>query len=247
MARLFDNNAANYMSRGSVNLGLNGATECSLGVWLNLTSTATSQRIIDKQLDATNPGCPFRIAYTTGTNVLSFLVNNLAAVKSAQWDITAPSTGVWTRVLFAWKRNALTSADGVTYYNGVAQSVTTFTPATYDATFALQEATNNYYVGIRPITLANPLNAALDWVCVWNRQLTAQEALLDYTNPRNVTNGLISRVRLGDTDPDEAYGGNMTVTGTLRDVTGNVPIRAAMPMPYATRVRPKPFAPGLAR
>ncbi len=248
MARLFNNNTANYMSRSGVNFGLNGLTECSLAVWVKLTAaTADNQRFTDKQYSTATAGCPFRMQYLQGTGELAASVNN-GAGQSPDWTCSwTPGFGTWTRALFTYKRNAITSADGLLYLNGVAQTISTFTANGYAAGFTIAEDSNNYFLGLRVLTNLLPLNGALDWSCIWNRQLTAQEALLDYTNPRNVTNGLISRVRLGGTDPDDAFGGSMTMNGTLLDVSGNVPIRAAMPSPYATRVRPRPFAPGLAR
>lgn len=71
-----------------------------------------------------------------------------------------------------------------------------------------------------------PLYGSLAWVCVWNRQLTAQEALLDYINPRNVKSGLVSIVELSPDVDQGSLGGSMTVNGTLASV-GGPPVASA--------------------
>lgn len=237
MARNFDNNVANYMSRSGVNLGLNGLTECSLGVWVRITAgTLDNQRFVDKQFSTGTSGCPFRIQYVQASGELAASVNN-GAGQSPDWACSwTPGFGAWTRVLFTYKRSAITSADALLYLNGVSQTISTFSANGYAAGFTIAEDSNNLFYGLRVLTNLLPLNGALDWVCIWNRQLTAQEALLDYTNPRNVTSGLVSRVRLGGTDADEAYGGTMTVNGTLRDVSGDLPLRGIeKSTPYDSR------------
>ena len=229
MARLFDNNAANYMSRSSVNLGLNGATACSFGYWIKITNinTTLQQRILAKEINGKESQNSIWSVIVANATTIQFQVQNSVGILFPDWTLNSGiGTGTWHRLLFAWQRTASAiSTDASVYLDGVAVS-TTFTANGYSNTFTIEEDTSNLYYGIRAISLTQPLDAALDWVCVWNRQLTAQEVLLDYTNPRNVTNGLVSRVRLGGTDADEAYGGNMAVNGTLRDVSGNVPIRA---------------------
>ena len=226
MARLFDNNAANYMSRAACNLGLNGLTECSFACWINITATvANEQAPLMKQIGTGSEWGTVNIYVNSGTSVILLSVQNRTLGQWPAWATNAGiDTGAWARVLFAWKRNAINATDGIVYINGQAVS-TTFTANGYAVGFTMEEDSNTLFYG-QATPMTRQLNAALDWVCVWNRQLTAQEVLLDYTNPRNVTNGLVSRVRLGGTDADEAYGGNMTVNGTLRDVSGNVPIRA---------------------
>lgn len=245
MARLFDNNAANYMSRSSVNLGLNGATECSIAFWINVTAVDTTleQRIAFKQIaDGWNT-----ISTRIGVNTtqLIFGVESQSLGQYPTWQLSAGiGTGVWTRMLWTWKRNAITSADAVAYVNGQPVA-TTFVANGYAAGFVMEEASNNLMYGIRPVTLTSPLNAALDWVCIWNRQLTAQEALLDYTNPRNVTNGLLSIVECDPNRDQGVLGGSMTINGTL-NIVGGPPITSAVG-PMRTKLRARPFAPGIAR
>lgn len=249
MGRLFNNTAANYMSRGSVNLGLNGATACSFGYWIKITAVnaAAEQRVLSKEINGLDGWNSIWSAIITNTTTLAFEVQSNTAGDYPDWTInTGIGTGVWTRALFAWERTAgAASTDASVYINGVAVA-TTHTVNGYTNTFTVQENSSNLYYGIRPLTLTRPLDAALAWVCVWNRKLTAQEALIDYTNPRNVTSGLLSRVPIGGSDVDEVLGGAMTVTGTLRDVTGGEPIQGYQ-APFVSSKRPKPFAPGIAR
>lgn len=245
MARLFDNNASNYMSRSSVNLGLNGATECSVAYWIKLTAVdaAGEQRILFKQISDGWNTITTRVL--TNTTQLIFGVESQALGMYPTWTMSSGiGTGAWVRALFTWKRNAITSADGVVYINGVAVS-TSFVANGYAAGFTPEESSNNLLYGIRPVTLSFPLNGALAWVCIWNRQLTAQEALIDYTNPRNVKSGLLSIVELAPDVDQGALGGSMAVNGTLQEVGGPPIFSAAQPM--RTKLRPRPFAPGLGR
>lgn len=232
MARLFDNNTANYMSRASVDLGLNGLTACSYACWVKITASdpTNEQRIFQKEINGLDGWNSLKCSLVVNTTKIGFEVNNQSLTQYPHWDVSSGlSTGVWTRALFTWGRTAgAASTDAAVYINGQAVA-TTFTANGYTNTFTIQENSSNLYYGIRAITLTQPYNGALAWVCVWNRQLTAQEALIDYTNPRNVTSGLISRVPIGDSDKDEALGGSMTINGTLRNVTGNEPIWGATP------------------
>lgn len=221
MGRTFDNNTANYMSRASVNLGLNGLTECSVAAWVNITAaTADNQRIVDKQFSTGTAGCPLRMQYTQATGELSASVNN-GAGQSPDWSCTwTPGFGVWTRVLFAYKRNAITSADGSLYFNGASQTISTFAANGYAAGFTLAEDSNNLFYGLRVITNLLPLNASLSWVCIWNRKLTPHEVYQDFQHPLNVTSGLIHRVQLSPDTDGSGSGNNMTVTGTLAAIQG---------------------------
>lgn len=225
MSRVFDNNVSNYMSRSSVNFGLNGLTECSIGLWVKLTaSTADNQRFVDKKHSVSTSGCPFRLQYVEATGEVTASVNN-GAGQSPDWACTwTPGYGVWGRMLFTFKRNAITTADGILYLNGIAQSTSTFTANGYAAGFTIAEDSNDLFYGLRVVTNLLPLYGSLAWVCIWNRQLTAQEALIDYTNPRNVKSGLLSIVELSPDTDQGAIGGSMTVNGTLQ-AGGNPPLK----------------------
>lgn len=249
MGRTFDNNAANYMSRGSVNFGLNGATACSFGYWINITAVnaAAQQRILAKEINGLDGWNSIWSVVETNTTTLRFEVQTQSGANFPDWTTNAGiGTGVWTRALFTWERTAgAASTDASVYINGAAVA-TTHTANGYTNTFTIEESSSNLYYGIRAITLTQPLNASLAWMCVWNRKLTAQEALVDYTNPRNITSGLLSRVPIGGSDVDEALGGSMTVNGIVLDITGGEPIQG-YEAPFLVAKRPRPFAPGLAR
>lgn len=247
MGRLFDHNASNYMNRGSMNLGLNGDTNCSFAVWINLTAVDVSleQRVVQKEIS--DGWSSIRMTFSTNT---SRIIWGVESQTGAAWPSiildNGIGTGSWRRVMCVWNRNLGTQADFLSYVDGEVVSHA-LTANGYTASFTIEETSNNYYFGIRPVTLASPLDAKLAWVCVWNRALSIQEVKQDYWNPRNVTNGLISRVPIGGSDVDEAFGGNMTVTGTLQDITGGEPIHGYQHRSFQTQLRPRPFAPGLAR
>jgi hypothetical protein len=215
MARTFDNNTANYMSRASVNLGLNGLTECSYAYWVKFTaSTGVNQRLLDRESGGSG-GTPFRSQMIDISSTIACSVANSGGTQTPDWEAAKPANGVWTRVLFTFKRNAITSADGIIYYNGVSQTITTFTAGGYAAGFTLGESAGNFFYGLRVITNALPLNAAFSWVCVWNRQLTPQEAYNDFLHPLHVTSGLVHRVQIAPDTDGSGNGNDMTVNGTL--------------------------------
>lgn len=216
MSRLFDNNTANYMSLSAVTLGLNGLTELSCAYWLNLASTASTQYVVSKQLTANDGWASVQSRFNNPASTLRFEIDNFTLTQSPLWEITAPATGAWHRILFTWKRNAITSADGLIYVDGVSTSVS-FTAGGYGAAFTLEEDSNGLYYGKRPIALTSPLNGSLAWVTVWNRQLTATEALVDYNDPRSVTAGRLHCVECNSDTDLSGYGNDMTVTGTLAD------------------------------
>lgn len=85
MTRLFDNNAANYMSRASVNLGLNGLTECSYAYWIKFTdSTGDNQRILDREAGGV-ANTPFRTQLNFATSaIICNITNSGASAHSAR-------------------------------------------------------------------------------------------------------------------------------------------------------------------
>jgi len=218
MARLFDNNVANYMNRATVNLGLNGGLELSVAMWVKPTTIGTDQRFLAKEINGIGGWKTFGLEHQGSSSKIRFLLQNNTLAQQPQWFVEAiqpPRT--WVRVLAAWKGVAFDSTDAVLYLNGTA-TTTSFSATGYTAAFVLQEDTSNLYYGIRPVTITEPANAALAWVNVWNRQLTAAEALADYRRPNRVLAGLVSGVAI---NPDTEYstlGGSMTVTGTLAPV-----------------------------
>lgn len=221
--RIWDGTNANYLSRASLDFGLNGLTECSYAFWLRmLGSTGTSQRLIDKQNGAVT-GAPFRAQYLDSSSELTCSVHN-GITQSPDWSVKAPTFRWWVRVLFTFKRNAITSADGLIYYNGVSQTISTFQANSYASGFTLGEASDNFYVGVRAVTFALPAWCEFAWVTVWNRQLTADEAVLDYGHPRAVMAGMVSGVEINPETDHAAAGGSFSITGTLPVVTDPIPL-----------------------
>ena len=220
MARTFNDSASNYMSRGSVNLGLNGVTEFSMAYWISLTAVNATlpQRVCQKQIaDGWSTVTSY---FNTNTAVPTFSPENQTLAQSPTWDLTEGITvGTWTRVLFTWKRNAIAASDGVIYKNG-SPVPSTYTANGYTAALVLEETSNNLHYGIRPVSLTQPLNASLSWVCIWNRQLTSQEAYDDFRHPLNVTSGLVHRVQLSPDTDGSGNGNDMSVTGTLATLSG---------------------------
>jgi hypothetical protein len=225
VGRIFNNNTANYMSRASVNLGLNGLTECSFAYWLKVTAldAALEQRIIQKQIADGWSSITSRLEINTTRT--TFGVENQTLADFPTWFLTTGiGLGVWARVLFTWKRNAINSTDGLIYINGVSQALT-FLANNYAAGTVIEETSNNLYYGIRPVTLTSPLNAALAWVTVWNRQLTSAEAVTDAADPLGILSGRVSQVELCP-DTELVFGGSMTVNGTVPCTDG----------PFGTRI-----------
>jgi hypothetical protein len=210
MGRSFDNNIANYMSRASVNLGLNGSTECSVAFWFNPPSFPSETRIFTKDHGAAWPTLDIYLHITTG--IVQFEVGNVDTNAFANWEpVTGLSVDTWTRMLFTWKRNALDATDGLIYINGSTVS-TAHASLGYIGSFTIKEESSTLFYGQRP-ALDLALSGKLAWVTVWNRQLTAGEATTDATNPLGVTSGLVSRVQLCP-DTDAILLGSMTVNGT---------------------------------
>lgn len=214
MGRILNFNVANYLVHDSVNLGLNGLTECSVAAWVKQTAGhATFQGICTKQQQSTptNEGTAGLIVINAGSNVQGF-IENAAFTQTPFWQTTTSlSVGVWTRILFTWKRNAITVADGKIYFNGVSQALA-LTANGYAADFALGENTNRLLYGILE-GLNNPADAAVEWITYWNRQLTPEEAVADFQNPRNILRGRVSCVEICP-DEDLELGGSMTVVGS---------------------------------
>ena len=153
MARNFDNNAANYMSRASVNFGLNGATACSWAYWVKITATsASSQRILAKEINGQNGWATIFSGLTPTDTVLTLELDNFTANTYAYWSTTSGiGTGVWTRALFTWARTSAAAAtDAVIYINGQSVAITQQTGTGYTNTFTLQENSSNLYYGLLP-------------------------------------------------------------------------------------------------
>jgi hypothetical protein len=222
MARQLNLNAANYLSHDNVNLGMNGATEGSWAMWLKTDAAAAAVRLIFTKRQRNTPtddGTLGFYADASLTKVKAFMESGDFAQQPV-WDSPALTVGVWTRVLFTFKRNLITTADGLFYFNGVLQTTDSFQANGYAAGFTMGENTNSLLIGVGE-SLTNPWSGSLDWLSIWNRQLTAQEARLDFVNPRNVRSGLLSSIRLGGVDQDQgAIGGNMTVNGSCPEVDG---------------------------
>lgn len=220
MARLFDNNIANYMRRQAVTLGVGGLTEASFAFWINITgTTGVYQPCIVKHIGAGSDWGTIYAGFPAGTTDMTLSVQNRTAVIWPQWTITSglPLT-TWVRCMLAWKRTAAAVAgDGIFYANGIVQP-TTFTANGYVNTFTPGEDSNNYYFGQNDL-LGQAINASLEWVTVWNRQLTGQEAIADYLNPLAVTAGRLSSVQICP-DFDRTLGGGMTVIGSLACMAG---------------------------
>lgn len=216
MARTFDNNVANYMSRGATNLGLNGLTAFSVAAWINLTASSASNQWVSAK-DTTGGWRTWFMQFVAAGTTMKLSVNNAALGQFPEWTTTSSlSTGVWTRVLFTFERNAITSADGLVYWNGVSQALS-FAAGGYSAAFTLDEISETLWYGVRPGSITEPLNAGLAWVTVWNRRLTADEALVDYNDPRSVTLGRLHNVECNSDTDLSGFGNDMTVTGTLAD------------------------------
>jgi len=240
MSRLFDNNVSNYMSRSSVNFGLNGAVALSVAMWIRFTAVSGTQFVAAKEI--VSGWNTFSVNCSAGA--FQFEIVNNAALDYANWNFTAPTDGLWHRYLFAWAvTGSADITDATVHLDGVETS-TTFGSSGYTSGFTLEEATSNYLLGLHPVNLLSPLNGALAWVCVWNRKLSALEAQLDYTNPQNNPVGKLSQVEVNPDTDQGAIGGSMTVNGTLADA-GHPPIRIRRPT--VARLRPAIFTPGLAR
>lgn len=201
------------MTRSSVNLGLNGLTACSFAFWLKVSATPTNEGAILRKVGTGGWGTIWVNIHGTGTGKVGFAVENSTITQSPMWTSPdAAPVGAWTRYLFTWQRNAGDVTDGALYVNGQAVSPT-FVANGYTTAFVMDEITDVLRYGGMPewpITL----DAALAWVCVWNRQLTSGEAATDASDPTAVTSGRLSLVSLCP-DLDRTLGGEMTVNGTL--------------------------------
>jgi hypothetical protein len=123
---MFNGDAANYMSRASIDFGLNGLTECSYAISLNLSgSTGSTQRLLSKQFGAR--GC-----------------RDAILSQAPDWIVNLPAYETWTRVLFTFKRNAIDQTDGIVYFNGVSQTIVSFVAAGYASNFTVLEESNNF-------------------------------------------------------------------------------------------------------
>lgn len=201
------------MKRASCNLGLNGLTEFSFAIWVKIFGdTGTTQRLMAKEVLAAGAAAPSRLNWDPGEMTIG--AQNQTAVQTPDWVFNTPGFNSATRILFTFKRNAITSADGIMYYNGVVQPLMRFTANGYTGAFTLQEDSNNLYYGIRQNTLINPVNGIMAWPTWWNRQLTPAEVATDYADPLAVTSGRVSCVQFCP-DDDLSLGGSMVVNGSL--------------------------------
>lgn len=228
MARIFDSNAANYMSRASVNFGLNGATAFSIAAWVKLTAVNPS---VGQVLASKNSasGVTWYFVIKPASSTITVGMQSVALGQIPEWTTTSGiGTGVWTRALFAFQRSAGTSADAVLYLNGVAAS-TSFAAGGYTSAFTIEENSNTLMYG-QDLGGGGLLDAALAWMTIWSRQLTAADALKDYANPGAVRSGLVHSVMIGAGNDNDLSGNalDMSVTGTLATVTD----------PAAGKVRP---------
>jgi len=216
MARDFDHNNANYLERTSTNLGMNGLTELSIAAWINIDN-------VDAALNTRV--CCKGVAASALQTVEMELIQNTTTVQvimesgtdTPNWTTNAGiGLDTWTRILFTWKRNAIDATDGIWYVNG--SSVAATFAGTYTAGFTLTEDSNIYTIG-NAESHNRPFDGLIAYVTIWNRQLTAAEALADAIDPLAVQSGMISCVPLCP-DGDIKFGGSMTITGTVPCIAG---------------------------
>jgi hypothetical protein len=216
MARLFNGVSGGHMA-ASGSLGLNGLTEMSAAVWLRPNSSDQINLcfVICKQLGAISGNATLQLDFNASCAV-RLRLRNVALNQVITWTADTPLTwGTWTRILFTYKRNALNVTDGIWYFNGNPVTSTLVIAGSYTGAFVLEEDSNNWYYGLRPVTLDSKLLGALAHVTIWNRQLTPTEANADFYNHLAISQGLVHRVPLCD---DRDYGSaalNMSVVGTV--------------------------------
>jgi hypothetical protein len=234
MARLFDHNNANYLDRTSVNLGLNGLTEMSCAAWLKVTAVdaAINLRLVSKEIAAVGQQTFDVFLGIDSSNVVVRLENN-DLVETPLWaSTTGCGLGIWTRVLWTWKRNTIDVNDLLLYYNAVSQPKTF--SGTYTSSFVLKENSESLVYG-NSAALDRPLDGALEWVTVWNRQLTPVEVEADYLNQKAVPSGMISQVQLCP-DAERIFGGAMTIHGTVACVA-SAPLSRRQIQPIRTQLQ----------
>lgn len=212
--RIFPNSISNYLSRSSVNFGLNGKTTFSMAAWFWVNGLQ-QQNIIVKRLGAGTDDT-FGM-YLNATNALNCVVQNVTLGQNPNWnsDLTSVVLGVrsWIRALFTLSVSAGTVADGKIYINGA--SVPVGLNGTYTSAFTMEEDSNNYVIGLSEDLGSAPMNGQIAWANAWDRKLTDPEAAQDYQRPNSVLSGLVTGCEL---NPDTDYsnlGGSMTLTGTL--------------------------------
>jgi len=244
MARRFDNSVSNYLNRSSVNLSLNGGTAFSLAYWINITSGEITGRIIHKEINAQDGWNSFQ-SQIVGANVINFEVSNQSLNQAPDWKNSSALAAGWNHIVFAWQRSAgAVQGDCVMYVNGVSVT-TTFAAFGYTNAFTIQEDSSNLLIGIRPITITDPLDAKLEEVQIYNKQLSSGEVTNLYSFG-TVASGIIGQWNITgneNLESDSSGSGNhLSITGTLLKTTGHQG-KTLVP----GRLRPRAFAPGLAR
>lgn len=159
-----------YASRGSVDFGLNGGTECSVSFYIK--TSATTGRIVQKQLisDGYNT-IMFRMG---GSGLVVCSVNNETLDQYPEWTNTVPFDSNFHLVTFTYKKNAIDSTDGIIY---IDRSVATnsYSANNYASNFVIQETSNNLMVGVRPVSLTQYLAGEIKDLRVYNKMLSAGE------------------------------------------------------------------------
>lgn len=188
-----------FFQAANVDFGLNGATECSWSFWLK--SSDTTGRVIGKQISSGFNSIYSDWGSTAGAaGKVAFAVQN-SAIGGGEFPTWYNSTAVdgnWHFYLFTFKKAALGASDGILYIDGSPVS-TTFSANGYDASFTIEESSNNLLFGARPLTGTDPFAGQIENVQVWNRKLQPAEAMLLYKKP-------FTGLRLkGDVDFFRAY------------------------------------------
>jgi Concanavalin A-like lectin/glucanases superfamily len=185
----FPGTASVYARSAAVSLGLGQAQALSCAGWVRMTTLSAVQRLFHKEIA---DGWNTFAMEVSATGVPRFSVQSEPQVVYPAWDMpTALSVG-WSHVAATWAPRTFTGADVALYLNAVAQAAT-YAANGYTSAFLVQEVALPLYLGIRPVTLTQPLSGAMDDVMVWNRALAPSEVADVYQASRLGWPGTLTR------------------------------------------------------
>jgi hypothetical protein len=148
----------------------------SVSMWMKLSPTSSDDAAAWLTQNWSGGLTPMNIVILTNTSGLSIAANQInGGFFTNDWRLgtkTTLSSNAWTHVTYTWNGTSITN-----YTNGVAISTVPITSAATDAG-------NAYRIG-RRWDLSNYIRGEIGQILIYNRALSAAEALQNYTGTSN--------------------------------------------------------------
>ena len=191
---------------------LDGASTCTVVIWLNEDVLETSKQILDKMDGASNRSFQFFKASTSGDIGLDIWdTTNRLLVISTDGNVIA---GTYTHLAWVW--NGINSSN--IYQDGTSLSLNT---QTANSPSTITNSSNNMAIAERDGDIAN-LDGTLAFLAMWDTNLTSNEIAIIARgiNPWVVQNAsLVSFYPIEGNDSTEPQFVGQTFTGTVSGST----------------------------